>query len=73
MGIYEKDREDRTMIPRSLYDMLRDVYTRRNVVLETIKADKYLDVKDICRMLASPLELDTKMEEMLPFDDGYAD
>ena len=73
MALYDKEREDRTMIPRSLYDMLRDVYTRRNVVLETIKADKYLDVKDICRMLASPLELDIKMEEMLPFDDGYAD
>ena len=73
MALYDKEREDRTMIPRSLYDMLRDVYTRRNVVLETIKADKYLDVKDICRMLASPLELYTKMEEMLPFDDGYAD
>lgn len=73
MALYDKEREDRVMIPRSLYDMLRDVYTRRNVVLETVKAEKYMDVKDICRMLASPLELDAKMEEMLPFDDGYAD
>ena len=73
MALYDKEREDRVMIPRSLYDMLRDVYTRRNVVLETVNAEKYMDVKDICRMLASPLELDAKMEEMLPFDDGYAD
>ncbi len=73
MAIYDKEREDRVMIPRSLYDMLRDVYTRRNVVMEIVKTDKYMDVKDICRMLSSPLELDAKMEDLLPFDDGYAD
>ena len=56
MAIYDKEREDRVMIPKWEYRALRDTATRVDVVLAEMEADRYMTIEEVKRILAPHLE-----------------
>ena len=46
MAIYDKEREDRVMIPKWEYRALRDTATRVDVVLAEMEADRYMTIEE---------------------------
>ena len=52
MAIYDKEREDRVMIPKWEYRALRDIATRVDVVLAEMEANRYMTIEEVKRILA---------------------
>lgn len=71
MAIYDKEREDRVMIPKWEYRALRDTATRVDVVLAEMEADHYMTIEEVKRILAPHRE--KQYMEITPTQDDLTD
>lgn len=71
MAIYDKEREDRVMIPKWEYRALRDTATRVDVVLAEMEADRYMTIEEVKRILAPHRE--KEYTELPPAQDDLTD
>ena len=71
MAIYDKEREDRVMIPKWEYRALRDTATRVDVVLAEMEADRSMTIEEVRRILAPHRE--KQYAEIPPAKDDLAD
>ena len=71
MAIYDKEREDRVMIPKWEYRALRDTATRVDVVLAEMEADRYMTIEEVKRILAPHRE--KQYAEIPPTHDDLTD
>jgi len=68
MALYDKEKEDRTLIPKWEYRQLLDRSTRVDVVLAEMEADRYMTIEEVRRILAPH-----KCVDIPPAKDDLAD